>query len=168
MHCSKLKLWIGWSPVIPWPVTFPGDLKALFTLFFSKGILKCSSKVYCIFILARKEIKKQFDADKLSQPQSMETHINGHGMESTRIHLKHKLLKTASTHPIFTAELCGRVVQNVKHEEFCCCHIEYCACIWKKVEHTTHSTHSSLMDRTHADGMWFSSWENPCSCLWLD
>lgn len=67
------------------------------------------------------------DFHKLSQPQSMETHINGHGMESTRIHLKHKLLKTAPTHPIFTAELCGRVAQNVKHEEFCCCHIGYCA-----------------------------------------
>lgn len=28
----------------------------------------------------------------------------------------------------------------------------------KKMEHT-HST-SSVMDRTHHDGMWFSSWEN--------
>lgn len=28
-----------------------------------------------------------------------------------------------------------------------------------KVEHTTHSK-SNLMDGTHADGMWFSSWEN--------
>lgn len=24
------------------------------------------------------------------------------------------------------------------------------------------------MDRTHADGMWFSSWEIPCSCFRLD
>lgn len=31
-----------------------------------------------------------------------------------------------------------------------------------------HTQHPALMDRTHADGMWFSSWENPCSCFRLD
>lgn len=36
------------------------------------------------------------------------------------------------------------------------------------MEHATHST-SSLMDRTHADGMWFSSWENSFALVfWLE
>ena len=56
----------------------------------------------------------------------------------------------------FFSHLHNRIAFNTKHEDYCCYNIVQLS---QKLERATHST-SSAMDRTHADGIWFSSWES--------